>query len=294
MDDVTNKHDQLQAPLADKMVSVIEIKAWIAFGIIIIMLVAALAWGFLGTMRSQMDVRGVIVRSGRIFHIYATDDTILLDFNLQPNQIVERDQVVARLDRSALVREINLMIDQGASSLEVESKRMELIASSQILTHYPGRVVDVFAARGDFIRRGDRLATISSEPIGGSGLETLLFVPVSDAMRIRKGMAVNVFPASVNRREFGNMEGHVVSVSDYPVTFLNLVDKLGSEELAHEFLADGAVHLVRVLLIASEYTATGYAWTTSLGPNLQFSNLTMTDATVILAELSPIEVFFLE
>jgi len=275
-----------------KPLSVIEIKSWIAFGTIIIILGATVAWGFFGTMREQMKVRGVIVRSGRVFNIYAAYDAVLLDFNLQPNQIVERDQVVARIDRQDLVREINMLMELGAPQLEIENLQAQLISASQIVTHNSGRVIDVFVRTGDFVRRGERLASISSEAQGDRALETLLFVSLEEAMRIRRGMDVNVFPASVNARTFGNMMGTVLSVSEYPVTFQYMVDTLGSEELAREFTRYGAVHEVYVLLVASEDTVTGYKWTTSLGPNMNFGSLTLADANIILDVHRPIDVFF--
>ncbi|MCL2399225.1 MAG: HlyD family efflux transporter periplasmic adaptor subunit [Defluviitaleaceae bacterium] len=284
--------DEMPIGYSDKMVSVIEIKSWIAFATVLVILAATLAWGFFGTMRHMMEVTGVIVRSGRVFNIYATHDTVLLDFDLRPNQIVQRDQVIARLDRQDLVREINLMMDSGASILEIESRQAELIASSQIRTHESGRVKDVFARTGDFVRRGDRLATISAQVPGSRALTTFLFVSVDDAMSIRNGMPVNVFPASVNRRNYGNMTGTVISVSDYPVTYQYMVDTLGSSALAQQFLSSGAVHEVYVLLIASEETTTGYRWTTSMGPNRNFGDLTLTEASIVLNELRPIQVFF--
>ncbi|MDR2965678.1 MAG: HlyD family efflux transporter periplasmic adaptor subunit [Treponema sp.] len=291
MDDNNKNVSSLTAQL-DKMVSVIEIKSWIAFGTILIILSAALIWGFLGTMRQQKEASGVIVRSGRIFHIYATDDTILLDFPLTPNQYIERDQIVARIEQLGLVREINLMLNTNAPKLELEAKREELIARSQIRAHSPGRVVEVYARTGDYVKRGDRLVTIAREPLGSRALECLLFVPINQAKYMRRGMQVNIFPASVSRRNYGNMTGSIMSISEFPITFQYISDRLGSEELAQEFLKHGAVHEINVLLEVSEETPTGYRWTTSMGPNQRFGNLTLCDASVVLEELRPINVFF--
>ncbi|MCL2576466.1 MAG: HlyD family efflux transporter periplasmic adaptor subunit [Defluviitaleaceae bacterium] len=274
-----------------KPLNVIEIKSWIAFGTILIILSATVAWGYFGTMHEQVQVRGVIVRSGRVFSIYSAYDAELLDFNLQPNQMVERDQVIARLDQQNLVREINMLIETGAPQIEIKNLQEQLISSSQIVTYDWGRVVDVYARKGDFVRRGQRLATISREAQDDIALETLLFVSLDDAMKIRRGMDVNVFPASVSSKDFGNMVGTVLSVSEYPVTFQYMVDILGSEELAREFTRYGAVHEVYVLLVASEETVTGYKWTTSLGPNMKFGSLTLTSANIILDVHRPIDVF---
>ncbi|MCL2227042.1 MAG: hypothetical protein FWB97_05375 [Oscillospiraceae bacterium] len=291
MDDKSVEKQEASPLHLDKMVSVIDIKAWIALGTILIILVAALLWGFFGTMRLTESVSGVLVRSGRVFNIYSPYDVVLLDFNLEHNQHVERDQVVARLEQIDLVNEINLKIAQGASELEIQAMQDELIARSQIRTFDYGRVVDVFARTGDFVRRGDRLATIVREAQGSVALECLLFVPVSQAKYIRRGMSVDIFPASVSRRNYGNMMGTVLYVSEFPVTFQYLYNTLGSEELANEFLREGAIHEIYVVLVTSEETASGFAWTTSLGPNKSFGNLTLSEASIVIEELRPIDVF---
>jgi HlyD family secretion protein len=272
-------------------VSIIEINSWIALATIFMVIGAVVIWGCFGTMRLQIETTGVIVRSGRVFNVYATHDTVLLDFNLQSNQLVERDQVIGRLDMQSLVREINLMMDMGAEDLEIESRQSELISQSQIRAHETGRVIDVFARSGDFVRQGDRLATILREAPGSRALECLLFVPAEDAMRVTRGMQVNVFPASVSKKTYGNMYGTVIYISEFPVTRQYMEDILGSAELADDFLSNGAIYEIAVLLVASEETVTGYRWTTSLGPNKNFGNLTLCDASIILDVLRPIDVF---
>jgi hypothetical protein len=273
--------------------SIIEIESWIALGTIAILSAAMITWGFFGTLRRQMSVRGVIVRSGRAFNIYSAHDAVILDFNLVPNQTIERDQVIARLDRSELVREINKLAELGAPQTEIENLQAELISSSQVISHNSGRVTDVFVRTGDYVRRGELLATVLKEATDDRALETLLFVSVDEAMRVRRGMDVNVYPASVSTQAFGSMMGTVLSVSEYPVTEQYMADTLGSEELAREFMSGGAVHEVYILLVSSEETVTGYKWTTSLGPNANFGNLTMTEANIILNVYRPIDIFFL-
>lgn len=276
----------------DKMVSVIEIKSWIAFATVLIILGGTLIWGFFGTMQLRGDVKGVLVKSGKIINIFATDDSVLLDFPLAPEQYVEKDQVVARIEQVELVNEINLMIDQNAPAVEIEAKRDKLLAKSQIRTHDSGRVVDVYAHEGDYVKKATKLATISKEAPDGKAMECLLYVTADRIKDIKKGMSVNIYPASVSKKSYGSMIGTVAFISEHPVTLQYLFDTLGSEELAQEFLKDGACYELAINLVASEETVTGYKWTTSLGPNKKFGNLTLCDASIIIEELRPIDVFF--
>jgi multidrug resistance efflux pump len=288
-----NRREKTNSPEhMDKMVSVIEIKSWIAFATVLLILGATLIWGFFGTMQLREDVSGVLVKSGKIINIYAADDSVLLDFSLKPEKYVERDQVIARIEQLELANEINLMLKRNAPEAEIEMKRDELMAKSQIKIYDSGRVVEVYAHVGDYVQKGMKLATISKEAPDGKALECLLYVPASQIKDIKKGMSVNIYPASVSKKTYGNMAGTVAFIGEYPVTRQYMFDTLASEELAREFLKNGACYEVYINLEASAETETGYKWTTSLGPNKKFGNLTQCDASIITEELRPIDVFF--
>lgn len=277
----------------DKAMVAIEVKLWMALGTVLLVLGVTLIWAFFGTMQLREDVTGVLVKSGRAIEITAPDTSTLLDLSISRNQMVKRDQVIARIEQDELVHEINAMVEAGAPEAEVHAKRMDLVDKSQIVTYEAGRVMDIYVHAGDYINKGDRIATLLQDPKDGANMKCLLFVPARQVKNISKGMYVNVYPAFANKEEYGSMYGTVASVSDYPVTRQYLFDILGSEELAAEFSRDAACYEVVVNLTTSEETATGYAWTTSLGPSQEPENISLCDASVIRKELRPIDVFFL-
>jgi multidrug resistance efflux pump len=276
----------------DEMVKIIDISAWIALLTILAVVIGALTWGFFGTMLLREETTGVIVKSGRIINIYAADNYRLLDLNISSSEYVETGKVIARVDRPELVNEINQMTARRAAETEISIKRAELIEESQIVTPEAGRVVDVFVYNGDFVRRGDKIATISKEAPDGKAMECYLFIPASQIKNIRKNMNVNIYPANVNKKLYGNMTGIVTTISEFPVTENHMFSLLGSRELAQEFLKGGACYEVYINLVTSEETPTGYAWTTSFGPPNRFGNITLCDASVILEKVRPIDLFF--
>ncbi|MDR3013392.1 MAG: HlyD family efflux transporter periplasmic adaptor subunit [Chitinispirillales bacterium] len=289
---IPNSGFNSQSTEPDEMVKVIGINGWIILLTVFAIVVGGAAWGIFGTILIREDTSGAIVRSGRIINIFALDDYRLLDLNIIPNEYIELGQVVARADRSALVDEINLMIAQNVTAAQINLKRARLIAESQIVTPEAGRVVDVFVHSGDFVRKGDKIATVSKEATDGSAMECYLFVSVSQIKNIRKSMKVNIFPANINRELYGNMTGMITLISEYPVTENYMFNLLGSRELALDFLKDGAVYEIYINLITSEATATGYAWTTSFGPPNKFGNITLCDASIIVEKMRPIDLIF--
>jgi hypothetical protein len=282
-----------QVDAIDKMMIIIGVKSWLALGALLLVFTATLIWGFFGTMQIQEEVSGVLVRSGKIINIYAADDGALLDFVPVQGMFVDKDQVLARIDKFELYAQINALLDAKAPAEIIEEKRNVLLHASRIVTYEAGRVVDVYAHRGDYVRKGQKLLTISKEAEASKALECLLYIPVNQMKNIRKGLSVNVYPASVSKRTYGNMKGTVGIISTYPVTSHYLQDFLGSENLADYFFEGSACYEVYLNLVSSEETATGYKWTTSLGPSKAFGDLTLCTASVVVDVLRPIDVFFL-
>jgi hypothetical protein len=275
------------------MMTVINIKSWLALGAVLLAFVSALLWGFFGTMQIREDLSGVLVKSGTIFNVYASDDGVLLDFIPVQGMFVDQDQVLARIEKTELTEEINRLIDMGADEVLIEEKRNILLGASRIMAWQAGRIVDVYAHRGDYVHRGQQLVAISKESPSSKALECLLYVPAEQMRNINKGLEVSIYPASVSKKTYGNMTGTVSIIGEYPVTHQYLYDRLNSEDLARFFLQDSACYEIYITLVSSEETATGYEWTTSLGPSKSFGDLTLCSASVVIDELRPIDVFFL-
>lgn len=277
----------------EKAIVVIDIKAWIALGAILLVIISTLIWAFFGTMYVREEVSGVLVRSGKTMNLYASEDSYILDMSIDRGDEVVRDQVIARLDQSELVGQINALLDTDGDATELAILRHELLERSQIRAGGAGTVQDIYVLPGDYVSRGTKIATIHQAPRTGASRECLLFVPAAQMKNIEKGMQVNVFPASVNKDEYGNIYGTVAFISEYPVTLSYLQEVLGSEELAQQY-ASGQVayYEITVSLVTSETTATGYRWTTSDGPSRQFGDLTLCEASIVIDELRPFDVFF--
>lgn len=275
----------------DNAMVVIDIKAWIALLTLLLVLIAVVVWAFFGTMQMTVNASGALVRAGKIVEIYASESARVNDIAVSRYQDVEKDQVIARMDQTALVNELNSLIENGGTEAEIDAARKTLLARSQVITLEDGRVQDIYFRSGDYVEKGERIATILQEPAETQTLECLLYVPLEKVGKIVKGMKVNVFPAFADKNEYGSMIGTVQSISLYPVTVRHLFETVGNEELAASF-AEKAVYEVVVSLLASETTATGYEWTISQGPSGKIGDLSLCDAIILQKEVRPIDVFF--
>lgn len=268
-----------------------EKKMWVALLSLFLVLLATLIWAFFGTVQVREEVSGILVKSGRIIHIYAPEKQTLLDISIQVGDYVESNQVIARIEQPELVHEINRLIKEHAAEEEIKKLRNQLYQASRIVTGDAGRVVDVFVHNGDYLEEGTKIATISKEASDKQSMECILYISIEQVKKIRKGMNVSIYPDFADTQEYGNMIGVVASVSDYPVTYQEIYDKAGNEELAAALLGEKACFAVTVHLETSEETVTGYKWTTSMGPSAQIGTLALCDASVLLKEMHPYEIF---
>lgn len=273
--------------------SVINIKWRIAIAAVLVLLSGLLIWAFWGTLQYRENVEGILVRTGRITNIYSPEERILLDISIRPGDFVSKDQVIARIEQPELIGRINAMLLEKQPAQQIKMLREELIAKSQIIAPESGRVLEVFAQRGDYLKKGTKIAVLSANALKDKNLECLLYIPFDKIKLIKKGMQVHIYPDFAKREEYGGMTGMVAFVSEYPVTFQHVYDLVGNEALAEALLKNNTCYEIAVSLATSEETATGYKWTTSLGPPKKIGNLSLCDTAIVVQELRPVDVFSL-
>jgi HlyD family secretion protein len=181
------------------------------------------------------------------------------------------------LARDAAIREVELQLVELQASLE---ENVAVVAS------HDGRVLELMAERGDVVQVGD---PVLSFEMAGEELVAVLFVPASDGKKIRPGMAAQVVPATVKREEHGYMEGEVTWVADYPSTSRGMLRLLANDTLVERLIAEGPPIQVNVTLRRDAATPTGFAWTSSRGPELDISSGTLASGRVIVRRDRPLQ-----
>lgn len=179
--------------------------------------------------------------------------------------------------RDTAVRDAELNLRELQASLE---ENVEVIAPDD------GRVLELMADPGDVVQVGDPLLSFES---AGEELVAVLFVPASEGKKIRPGMRAQVAPATVKREEHGYLEGEVTWVAEYPSTTRGMLRLLANESLVTRLIADGPPIQVNVRLERDPATPTGFAWTSSRGPDLEISSGTLAAGRLIVREDRPLE-----
>lgn len=229
---------------------------------------------------------------------------------------VEQDIETASLDREKARLEIQQLEarDENATfqrqrermKRENEVERLQstsdllagrLSRESQVVSQVAGRVVEIRAALQTEVDIGDAILLV--EPTGSDvgGLEAILYVSAATGKRVKvktddngEEMVVHISPSTVKREEYGSMLGVVSYVAKVPTSKPAMEARLGDKDLAETLTQEIGLPLeIRVVLIRSDQTLSGYRWTTSDGPPTVITAGTLCSGSVTIRTQRPVE-----
>jgi HlyD family secretion protein len=183
-----------------------------------------------------------------------------------------RDSLESATSRKNQIRDVLTRIAVN----EVNLRR-----NSEIVSEHSGRVLEVIAYAGQFVTAGARIATVELDD-ASQPLVTIGYFPVRDGKKIQPGMAVQVTPDTVERERYGGIIGTVSSVSALPVTKEGAMAVIGNADVVGGLMGAGPYIAVTAQLQSDGKTFSGYAWSSSKGPQTAMSpGLTGTVRTTI-------------
>ncbi|MDO4188732.1 MAG: NHLP bacteriocin system secretion protein [Lachnospiraceae bacterium] len=176
-------------------------------------------------------------------------------------------------------------LKQQRDSLLNEMKKDEIRAIN------PGRVSSVEITPGKMIAKGALVLTLlKNDEDGDTDCESAVcYVNLGDAKKLSEGMEAYVYPSTVDVHEYGHIVGKVKSVSDHVATTTEMHAQLGNDSLVENFSKEGPVVEVVCELQKDSNTVSGYHWSTDKGRDIDLSQGTMVNATIITEEKRPID-----
>lgn len=120
-------------------------------------------------------------------------------------------------------------------------------------------------------------------------LKAVAFLDMSEGMRVKQGMNIQITPDIVKRERFGSIMGKIIDVSLNPATVDSAREIIGNSEIAQKIVGtDGEKIEVIAQLQTDTNNPSGLKWTTSTGPDLHLIAGITTTATVIVEERPPL------
>ena len=202
-------------------------------------------------------------------------------------QLRELEIRAAEIDQAQLESDSDTQLELQDVRGSIARYEEELRTSSQIVSEYSGRILEVTAAAGQIVTAGQRLGSIEAEDPEGK-LVAVAYFEVGDGKKITPGMSVRVSPVTVERERYGNMVGTVTSVSPFPVTTEAVTNVVGNAEIAQTLAAGGIKIEVFCDLEVDGNAPTGYRWTSGEGPDTDVSAGTTGSVRATVEYLRPI------
>ena len=292
----------------DRLLTVISWRSWIALAGAVTLLAAIAVWGFAGSLPVNVYGQGILISSGGIQTIVATEDGQISDIRVGTGDYIEKGEVVARLQQPEILNEIQFLEAQLRSLLaagaeegqplvrelkeKLDALRDQLSLATRIVSPYSGKVVEVKVKRGEYIPRGTQVITVEQAGEQLNTLEAVLYVSPDDGKRIHPGMEVKLEAASISKETYGYLLGRVTRVNEFPSTFQGMVNVIGNEDLARTLAGSGAPIEVRVHLIPDPGTESGFKWSSSDGPPVAIQSGTLVRGIITVEKSPPLAKIF--
>ena len=177
----------------------------------------------------------------------------------------------------------------NAEVLHMEARRQvneldAVIDGWKVRSSVSGRVTEIKTQVGATLAAGQAVLSVES---GEGGLEVLIYVSSADGKRVEAGMPVLVSPNTVRREEYGAMAGSVESLSEFPSSLEGIVAALQNEDLAASFSSAGPPYSGRVTLEPDASTASGFAWTSARGGEVDITPGTLASVEIRVESQPP-------
>ena len=195
------------------------------------------------------------------------------------------------LDAGELRRrtELRIRLTEAEAQLlgaERQVKELEtLMETWRIRAPVSGHVTEVKAQAGAVVEPGESVLGVEA---GEPGLDVLIYVSNTDGKRVRAGMPALVSPNTVRSAEYGYLTGTVRSISEFPASVDSMAAVLQNQELAETFSRSGAPYAGRIALSPDPATASGFAWTSPKGAEVDIRVGTLATIEIEVRRQAPI------
>jgi multidrug efflux pump subunit AcrA (membrane-fusion protein) len=250
----------------DQLVRVAKARAWIAVLVLCSVVVAAVVWGFVGSLPGRVPVTGVLSYPLGVSSVQSTVGGQILSVAPVPGATVAAGQPIA------VVRPF-----QGADVT--------------LQAPFGGLVVGVSAVAGAVVTLGQPLVSVERiRP--GDQLVALAFVSPDQAARMAPGMPVALDLSSAPSAAFGALQGRVATIGAFPLSPTEVEGLLGNPVLASQFTSGPPPLLATIQLTPDATTRSGFRWSTPKGPPFLLEPESLLKATITTGSQRPIRMVF--
>ncbi|MEW5929405.1 MAG: NHLP bacteriocin system secretion protein [Gemmatimonadota bacterium] len=185
------------------------------------------------------------------------------------------------------LQEARFRLDEARRELaQLESEQR---LTSEVVSPYTGRVLEIMAERGGFVARGSTVLSVDLERGGGGrGLEAVVYVPSTHGKKVKPGMEIHIVPSTVRREEYGHLLGRVTYVSAFPATRRGMQRVLKNEQLVDALSGPDAPYEVHATLVPDPWSVSRYRWSSAGGAPVELQSGTLADGSIVVQRRRPV------
>jgi HlyD family secretion protein len=172
---------------------------------------------------------------------------------------------------------------------QITSANQRLELARNVVSPYDGEVLEIKTSPGSTVAEAQPVVSIQPRQ---ESLEVLAYIPSLLAKDLRVGMDTEVSPSNVKREEYGFMRGRLDYVADFPATDAAIMRNFENDALVRALSESGPVTEIRATLTKDASTSSGFAWSTSKGPEMFITSGTICQVDVVTRREKPISLVF--
>ena len=136
--------DRLSSPEElDQRLTVTSPIGWIALVAVGVLILAGLLWGFFGSISNKATGGGMIMSSGGISSVIHHANGQITDVSIHDGDYVEKGKVIARIDQTDLIVEINKSMQDLAAAKAIDLDNLEL-SNSLLNFNVYGKIGEIY------------------------------------------------------------------------------------------------------------------------------------------------------
>lgn len=260
---------QLTSPeQLDQRMKLAHRREWFALAAAGLVVLAVLAWAILGSVETRANGQAMVLRHGGVVRISAEEPGTFSRFRVEVGDVIEAGAVVMTYEH------------EDGSTVEVVNQYDE-----------PVRILELLVDYDSMLSPGQELMLVEfvERPLG-----VLVYLPGTTGRLIEPGMPVKVVLSSFPEQQYGFVEGVVETVAPFPATSSRIELVTSDPQMAQSILAQTGAGPIEITIHLTEdpSTPSGYAWSSSSGPDIEITSGMVAQAEIVIEEKAPISMVF--
>ena len=280
----------------DKQVKIIRPSIWLISIIFLIGMLTFIVWSFTYHITNGVNMQGVIFTNQNIVQLKSSRNCRITDVLVSKGEFVNIGDIIAVTSNEEALEKIseqrNMLELLGTETPEYMENAEKLqraidtyIASTVVKSNTSGYIQSV-NTNGTALEVGETIVSIMQD----TGYnEVVAYVPLQAAQKLSIGMEAQISPSYAPREEYGYMTGVVTSISEFPITEEDILEKMGTLSYVRNILPQISYVEVKIKLNLDSDSANTYQWSNEKGQMLSVELGTECSIIVITDEYRPIE-----